>query len=216
MSYFTIKDETRCEFEEKKSIFIGHAKRVYSDEEARDFINKIKSGNKEAAHNVYAYVIGKNLGIQRYSDDGEPQGTAGIPVLDVIKKNFVTDAVVVVTRYFGGVLLGAGGLVRAYSKAAASAIKESGIIERVNGITLNISIDYDMLGKIQYLCSQNLWHIEKIDYSDKVSITLYCEISGLEIIKNSIIEASSGRAQMEASEEEYYFKLDNRLFKELR
>src|SRR5690606_33864219 len=97
------------------------------EEEARAFINKIKSEHKEATHNVYAYIIGQNMGIQRYSDDGEPQGTAGVPVLDVINKNLVTDTAVVVTRYFGGVLLGAGGLVRAYSKGAALAIKESGI-----------------------------------------------------------------------------------------
>lgn len=214
MGYFTIKDEVSTEFEEKKSIFIGHAKRVYNEEEAKAFINKVRSQHKEATHNVYAYTIGQNMGIQRYSDDGEPQGTAGVPVLDVIKKNLVTDVAVVVTRYFGGVLLGAGGLVRAYTKGAAMAIKESGIVEKVKGCLLSIEIEYDMLGKVQYVCGQNSWHIEDIVYSDKVNIKIYCKLDELEKIRNTIIENTSGRAVQETREEEFYFKLENRLFKE--
>lgn len=214
MSYFTIKDEVSCEFEEKKSIFIGHAKRVYNEEEAKAFINKIRSEHKEATHNVYAYIIGENLGIQRYSDDGEPQGTAGVPVLEVIKKNSVTDIAVVVTRYFGGVLLGAGGLVRAYSKGAALAIKKAGVVEKVKGCRLDIVADYDLLGKIQYVCAQNSWHIENIEYTDRVKITLYCESSNIDAIKGNIIETTAGRAALSTSEEDYYFKLENRLFKE--
>jgi thymidylate synthase len=214
LGYFTIKNEVSSEFEEKKSIFIGHAKRVYSEEEAKNFINKIRNEHKEATHNVYAYVIGENMGIQRYSDDGEPQGTAGIPVLDVIKKNSVTDTVIVVTRYFGGILLGAGGLVRAYSKGAALAIKKSGIVEKVKGCSLNIEIDYDMLGKVQYNLNQNLWHIENINYSDKVNIKIYCEIKDLNKIKNSIIEITSGRVNLTEENEGFYFKSGNRLYEE--
>ncbi|SKA88372.1 uncharacterized protein, YigZ family [Clostridium sp. USBA 49] len=214
MGYFTIKNEVSSEFEEKKSIFIGHAKRVYSEEEAKNFINKIRNEHKEATHNVYAYVIGENMGIQRYSDDGEPQGTAGIPVLDVIKKNSVTDTVIVVTRYFGGILLGSGGLVRAYSKGAALAIKKSGIVEKVKGCSLNIEIDYDMLGKVQYNLNQNLWHIENINYSDKVNIKIYCEIKDLNKIKNSIIEITSGRVNLTEENEGFYFKSGNRLYEE--
>lgn len=214
MGYFTIKDDVSTEFEEKKSIFIGHAKRVYGDDEARDFINKIKNEHKEAAHNVYAYVIGENMGIQRYSDDGEPQGTAGIPVLEVIKKNSVTDIAVVVTRYFGGVLLGAGGLVRAYSKGAAQAIKEGGVVERVKGCAIDILIDYDLLGKVQYVCGQNIWHIENIEYSDRVQIEIYVEKGNIDKMKKTIIENTSGRAAFNTHDENYYFKLDNRLFKE--
>jgi uncharacterized YigZ family protein len=140
MSYLTIKDTVSEEFEEKKSIFIGHAKRVYNEEDAKTFVSHIRNMHKQATHNVFAYIIGENKGIQRYSDDGEPQGTAGIPVIEVIKKNEVTDIAVVVTRYFGGVLLGAGGLVRAYSKAAAGAIKSAGIVEKVKGCVLFINI----------------------------------------------------------------------------
>ena len=113
MSYKTIKElRATDEFEEKKSLFIGNVKRVENEAEARAFIDEIKSQHKQATHNVYAYVIGENMGIKRYTDDGEPQGTAGIPALEVIKKNGITDCAVVVTRYFGGVLLGTGGLTR--------------------------------------------------------------------------------------------------------
>lgn len=214
MSYLTIKGEKHSEFEEKKSIFIGHVKRIYNDEQAREFINKIKEENKEATHNVYAYVIGENMGIQRYSDDGEPQGTAGVPVLEVIKKNLLTDIVVVVTRYFGGVLLGTGGLVRAYSKSASFVIKEAGIVEKVKGAALYISIDYDLLGKLQYIFAQNQWHIEDIIYSDKVKLKFFCEIENLELVKGKIVEASSGRAVFEIDIVKYYFKQENRLYED--
>lgn len=214
MSYLTIKGEKSSEFEEKKSIFIGHTKRIYNEEEAREFINKIKGENKEATHNVYAYVIGENMGIQRYSDDGEPQGTAGVPVLEVIKKHLLTDIVIVVTRYFGGVLLGAGGLVRAYSKGASAVIKEAGIVEKVKGVALYTSIDYDLLGKIQYIFTQNAWHIEEIEYSDKVKLKFFCEIKDLELNKGQIVEASSGRAIFAFDIVKYYFKQENRLYEE--
>ncbi|MFL0246875.1 YigZ family protein [Candidatus Clostridium stratigraminis] len=214
MSYLTIKSEAKSEFEEKKSVFIGHAKRIYSEEEARDFINKTKVENKESNHNVLAYVIGVNMGIQRYSDDGEPQGTAGVPVLEVIKKNNLTDIVIVVTRYFGGVLLGAGGLVRAYSKGASSAIKEAGIVEKIKGAALYANFEYDHLGKIQYMFAQNNWYIEEIFYSDKVKVKYFCEAGNLQLIKEKIVEACSGRVTFEVESEEFYFKLENRLYKE--
>jgi thymidylate synthase len=214
VGYFTVKDEVSVDFEEKKSIFIGHAKRVYDEEEAKAFINKIRSEHKEASHNVYAYIIGENFGIQRYSDDGEPQGTAGVPVLEVIKKNSVTDIAVIVTRYFGGVLLGAGGLVRAYSKGAGEAVKAAGIVEKVKGLRLDIIIDYDLLGKLQYICGQNSWHIEDTEFADVVKVMIYCEAAKAEMIKNTVVEATSGRAIFSTCESGFYFKLENRLFKE--
>ncbi len=214
MGYFTIKDEISTQFEEKKSVFIGHIKRVYEEDKAKEFINKIRTEQKEARHNVYAYIIGENMGIQRYSDDGEPQGTGGIPVLEVIKKNGITDVVVVVTRYFGGILLGKGGLVRAYSKAAAMSVNEGSIVERVKGSILDIFIEYDMLGKVQYLFEQNLWHIENIDYTDKVKVTMYCDVCKLKEVESMTIEATSGRCEIIVGDEDYYFKKENRLFKE--
>ncbi len=116
MKYITVKQEAIDEFKEKKSLFIGYIKRIEEEEEAKAFIEHIKSKHKDATHNVYAYIVGKNFEIQRYSDDGEPQGTAGVPILEVIKKIGITDCVIVVTRYFGGTLLGTGGLIRAYTK----------------------------------------------------------------------------------------------------
>jgi uncharacterized YigZ family protein len=214
VGYFTIKDEATAQFDEKKSIFIGHVKRIYNEDEPKEFINKIKSEHREARHNVYAYVIGENKGIQRYSDDGEPQGTGGIPVLEVMKKNEITDAVVVVTRYFGGILLGKGGLVRAYSKGAAVAVSEGGIVEKVKGSVVDIIIEYDMLGKVQYLFEQNLWYIENIDYTDKVKLTMYCPTDIIEIMQNGITETTNGKCEIVIGDEYYYFKLENRLFKE--
>lgn len=214
MGYFTIKDDVSAQFEEKKSVFIGHIKRVYNEDDAKEFINKIKSEHREARHNVYAYIIGENMGIQRYSDDGEPQGTGGIPVLEVIKKNEITDVVVVVTRYFGGILLGKGGLVRAYSKGAALAVSEGGIVEKVKGLVIDIVIDYDMLGKVQYLFEQNLWYTENIDYTDKVKLTMYCPKDIVEVVQSSVIENTNGKCEIIIGDEDYYFKLENRLFKE--
>jgi len=214
LSYFTLRNQSRDEFEEKKSIFIGQAKRIYSEDEAREFIDSVRQSEKEARHNVYAYIIGENKGIQRYSDDGEPQGTGGIPVLEVIKKNNITDTVVVVTRYFGGILLGKGGLVRAYSKAAAMAVKKGEIVEKVLGCSIEITIDYDLLGKLQYSFQQKQWFIENIEYTDKVMLNIYCEENNIPSVENEVYNITNGRCNIVKSEKEYYFKLGNRLYKE--
>lgn len=213
MSYFTVKSSAVSEFQEKKSVFIGYIKRVTTEEEAKEFVSEIKGKHKEATHNVYAYVIGENKGIQRYSDDGEPQGTAGIPVLEVIKKNDLTDVAVVVTRYFGGVLLGGGGLIRAYSKGASTAIEEAGVVEKVNGLKLKFTMDYDFIGKIQYLCSTNNWHIEDTIYTDKVELWIFSEVSHKEKIIGSFIEATNGKIIVEEEEPEYLFKEEHRYFR---
>ncbi|MCY6958592.1 YigZ family protein [Clostridium brassicae] len=214
MSYFTIKSEAVSEFEERKSTFIGHAKRVYTESEAREFIDKIKAEHREATHNVYAYVIGENMGIQRYTDDGEPQGTAGVPMLDVIKKKGITDVVLVVTRYFGGILLGTGGLVRAYSKGASTAIDEAGVVEKVEGCQIHIKIDYDLLGKVQYVCSQNEWYIEDTEYTDKVCLKILSPVDNIENIKSKIVEITAGKCEFKLDDKKFYFKLETRLFEE--
>lgn len=214
MSYLTINEEASAEFEEKKSTFIGNVKRIYSEEDAKAFINKIKSQNKEARHNVYAYIIGENMGVQRYSDDGEPQGTGGVPVLDVIKKSGITDVVVVVTRYFGGILLGTGGLVRAYSKGASLAIKAGGIVEKVKACSVDIVISYDLVGKLQYLLAQKIINIEASEYTDNVKITIFYESAALEDLKNEIVQVTSGKCNFNIGDEQYYFKQENRLFME--
>src|SRR5699024_6483666 len=133
----------------EKSKFIGYAKPIKTEEEAIEFINEIKKKHKDATHNVWAYTLGKSMNIQRYSDDGEPQGTAGIPTLEVIKKEDLRDVVVVVTRYFGGVKLGAGGLVRAYTKGAKVGIDAGKVVSKVLYKDVRIKIDYNQHGKDQ-------------------------------------------------------------------
>ncbi|ACD22608.1 YigZ family protein [Clostridium botulinum] len=213
MSYITIRNFGEDRFEEKKSEFIGYAKRVESKEEAKAFVNEIKNMHKQARHNCWAYVIGKNMNIQRYSDDGEPQGTAGIPILEVMKKSGITDCAVVVTRYFGGVLLGTGGLTRAYTKGASISIKSAGIVEKVVGLKLTLEMDYDLFGKVQYICAQNLWHIEETEYTDKVIVHILAEKDIIENMEKEMIECSSGKIIISTSDEEIYFKEENRLYK---
>lgn len=213
MSYFTVKGSATSEFQEKKSTFIGYIKRVNTEDEAKDFVNEIKSMHKEATHNVYAYIVGENKGIQRYSDDGEPQGTAGIPVLEVIKKNDLTDVAVVVTRYFGGILLGGGGLIRAYSKGASTAIEEAGIVEKVKGLKLRFTLDYDLIGKVQYLCGTKNWHIEDTTYTDKVELSLFSETENKEIIISAFVEATNGKVMICEEDEEYLFKEGHRYYR---
>lgn len=212
MSYITVRNFGEDSFEEKKSEFIGYCKRVENEEEAKEFVNEIKNKHKQARHNCYAYIIGENMGIQRYSDDGEPQGTAGIPILEVMKKNEVKDCAVVVTRYFGGILLGTGGLTRAYTKGAAIAIKAAGIVEKVDGVEVIIKIDYDLLGKVQYVCGQNQWHIEDSVYSDKVEIHILAEKSVAEVIEKTFIEETNGKVEICKENEGIYFKEENRLY----
>ena len=212
MGYYTILNGGKGKFEEKKSVFLSHAKRVFTEEEAKNFINEIKVLSRNARHNVYAYILGEKMNIQRYNDDGEPQGTGGIPVLEVIKKNELTDIVVVVTRYFGGILLGVGGLTRAYTKAASLCIDESERVERVKGSKLEIITNYELLGKLQYLFTQNHWHIEDIEYTDKIMISMFCELDMVEKVENIIKEVTSGKSNFSQDEEKIYFKSEKRLF----
>lgn len=215
MKYITVKKAADDRFEEKKSVFIGYVKRVETEEEAKEFVAEINNKHKDARHNCYAYVIGSNMGIQRYSDNGEPQGTAGIPILEVIKKQEITDCAVVVTRYFGGVLLGTGGLTRAYTKGAAIAINAAGIVEKVKGAMLSVEIDYDLYGKIQYICGQNNWHIEDSEFTDNVRIYILAEEDMIPKMKNSFTEATNGKAIMSTDLEGIYFKEENRLYESL-
>lgn len=212
MTYYSIFKDTSVQHEEKKSLFMGHIKRIEKESDAKEFIGQIKGKHKEANHNVFAYIIGKKKNIQRYSDDGEPQGTAGIPVLEVLKKQDLTDVIIVVTRYFGGTLLGAGGLIRAYSKTASLAVQTAGIIIIVLGQSIKITLDYDLLGKIQYLCSTNKWHIENIDYSDKVILTLYAITADCNNITQAVIENTNGRCETHIGKEREFFSIDNKLY----
>lgn len=186
-----------------KSTFIGYAKPIKSEEEAIEFVNEIKKKHKDATHNVWAYTVGKSMNIQRYSDDGEPQGTAGIPTLEVIKKEDLRDVVVVVTRYFGGIKLGAGGLVRAYTKGAKIGIQAAKAIEKVLYKPVGIKIDYNQLGKVQNEIMNMGYFIKDTVYEDNVEIIVYSRVSEVENITSKIIDITSATAQINIGEEFY-------------
>ena len=167
--YKTVEFQSSDEFIEQRSKFIGYVKPVQTEQQALDFINEKRQKHWDATHNVYAYVL-RDGNIQRYSDDGEPHGTAGVPTLDVIVKSGVTDVVVVVTRYFGGILLGAGGLVRAYTKGAKIALEAGNIITMESCYTAVLECDYNQYGKISGLIPSNNGVIDNTNFTDKVEI----------------------------------------------
>ena len=191
-TYKTVKRSASDELTEKRSRFIGYCKPVKTQDEAISFINEIKSKHWDARHNVYAYVI-RDEGVSRYSDDGEPQGTAGIPVLDVIRKRDITDCVIVVTRYFGGVLLGAGGLVRAYSAAAKLAIDAAGECEMRLCSICSLSCSYTMYGKIPALIAGFDGCVDDSSFTDDVTVSFHLPAENLEGFNKALSEESSGK-----------------------
>lgn len=182
---------------EKKSRFITTVKPVDSEEEALEFIAAIKKKYWNARHNCFAFVIGERQEIQRCSDDGEPQGTAGRPMLDVLLGEDVHNVAVVVTRYFGGILLGTGGLVRAYSRSVQLGLEASTIIEKTKGSRITIQTDYNGVGKLQYLLGQRGIPIVDSQYTDVVKLELLVEESTVTELHEAVTEATSGRAGWE-------------------
>ncbi len=204
--YKTVKKSGTGEYTEKRSRFIAHVKPVSSEEEALSFLNEIKQKYWDARHNVYAYVIREN-NIQRYSDDGEPSGTAGVPVLEMIKKEELWDIVVVVTRYFGGILLGTGGLVHAYSKAAKEGILNAEIKEVVLCRHIEINCDYNLSGKAEY--EINLFgDVIKGDtvYGERVIFNVYVPTEKADSFVKNIIDKTNANAEINVLEEGYFDK----------
>ena len=196
------------EIVEKKSRFIATVKPVHSEEEALEFIAGLKKKYWNATHNCSAFVIGANHEIQRCSDDGEPQGTAGRPMLDVLLGEDIHDAAVVVTRYFGGTLLGTGGLVRAYSKAVQEGLANSTVIEKVKGSRLTIETDYNGIGKLQYLLGQREIRIVDSAYSDVVKTTVLVEEQRVKELLEAVTEATNGKAVYEEEKDVYFTFVD--------
>ena len=190
--YTTIRQEASAEFTEKKSVFIGHAKPVKSDAEAMEFVAKIKEKYKDARHNCYAYYLNSGV-LARYSDDNVPQGTAGIPILEVIKKSGVNDCVVAVTRYFGGILLGAGGLVRAYSTAAGLAIEAAGVVTYEEYEAFSLSCDYGEYNKINFELECVGAIIDKCDFLENVKLEFAVKSEISDVICKKISELSGGK-----------------------
>ena len=202
-TYKTLHEFGMDEIIIEKSTFIGYAKPIKTEEEAIEFVNEIKKKHKDATHNVWAYTVGKTMNIQRYSDDGEPQGTAGIPTLEVIKKEDLRDVVVVVTRYFGGIKLGAGGLVRAYTKGAKVGIEATQIIEKVKYKEVGITIDYNQIGKVQNEIMNMGYTIKDTLYTDKVQIIVYSREEDVQSLKSKMTDITSGTAELSESESFY-------------
>ncbi|WP_027702616.1 YigZ family protein [Metaclostridioides mangenotii] len=201
MDYKTLHEYGMNEVEIERSRFIGYAKPVKSEEEAIEFVNEIKKKHKDATHNVWAYTVGENMNIQRYSDDGEPQGTAGIPSLEVIKKEDLRDVVVVVTRYFGGVKLGAGGLVRAYTKGAKIGLEAGKIIDKVLYQEVKIGLDYTLLGRVQNEIMNLGFYIKDIVYEDNVNILVYSKLEDVEGFTTKIVDITSDKCEIVLGEE---------------
>ena len=210
-SYKTLHKFGVDEYIIEKSTFIGYAKPIKTEEEAIEFVNEIKKKHKDATHNVWAYTVGENMNIQRYSDDGEPQGTAGIPTLEVIKKEDLRDVVVVVTRYFGGVKLGAGGLVRAYTKGAKIGIEAGIVIEKVKYTEVKIKIEYTQLGKIQNEIMNLGFTVKDTLYSEDVEIIVYSKVEDAESLKDKMIDITSGTADVSFGDEYYLSEKDGQL-----
>ncbi len=209
--YKTILEYGEAEEIINKSKFIGYAMPIDSEEEATKFVETIKKKHKDATHNVPAYVIGVNNEVQRYSDDGEPSGTAGVPILDMLKKEEIKNTVVVVTRYFGGIKLGTGGLVRAYTNVAKLAVNQSKVVEKSLHNLYLIRIDYTLHGKIQNELMNDEYIIKETIYDDKVNMYVYCKPEKSEEFIKMIIELTSDNALIEKKESTFLTILNGKI-----
>ena len=191
--YITVKGYGEARFEEKRSVFIGYCEHVTSEDEALAFVKKIKEKHRDATHNCYGYVMKGGI-LCRYSDDGEPQGTAGKPILDMLVKSGVDDVCVVVTRYFGGTLLGTGGLVHAYSLGAKMAVEAAGVARFENYVVLNVSCSYSDYQRIGLELERCDAIIDATDYSDNVAVTFAVKEQFADEISRKISEISAGKS----------------------
>ena len=209
-NYRTVYQGGEGEIVEKKSRFIATVIPAAEEEEALAFIEAMNKKYWNATHNCFAYVIGERNEIQRCSDDGEPSGTAGKPMLDVLLGEELHNTAVVVTRYFGGTLLGTGGLVRAYSSAVKAGLASSVIITKKQGIKLEITTEYTGLGKIQYILAEKGMTVLDTLYTDKVEVTVLVPSRELEGLKAAIMEGTNGRVRMEEGETCYYAEIEGK------
>jgi len=208
MRYKTLLKYAEAEQIIEKSKFIGYAKPVETEEEAIAFIESIRSKHWDATHNVPVYLIGKNNEIQRYSDDGEPAGTAGIPILDMLKKEEIRNVVIVVTRYFGGIKLGTGGLVRAYTSTAKLVLQEAKVIEKVLYDLIKIRMDYSFLGKVQNELLNAGYVLKETLFDDAVTLYIYSETDQTERCIQMVTNLTSGKGEIQI-EETLYLNVDN-------
>lgn len=203
MEYKTIAERCEARFIEKKSEFIGYLAPVETEEQAVGFINEIRSMHRKATHNCYAYILRENSAA-RHSDDGEPSGTAGVPIYEVLRKEELTDVVCVVTRYFGGVLLGAGGLVRAYTRGAKDAVGAARIKVMALAEQLELSVDYSLYGKLPQIFAEYDVRVLSEDFADLVKITLYVREERSEKLKEKLIDSCNGKIIVESKQKDWF------------
>ena len=203
-SYITLKKYATFEYEDRKSVFIGEVKPVSSEAEALAFIESVRKRYPDARHHVYAYVLRENS-TSRFTDDHEPQGTAGMPVLDAIRKNGCTDIVVVVTRYFGGTLLGTGGLVKAYTSAAVGALEAARVITYDIYTSLTIDVSYSDFQKFAPIFADLEFRTEDMRYTDKVLISGSIRKNNVNELKDKLVQSSAGRVKIDIIDEKFDF-----------
>lgn len=205
ISYKTVRDQSQTLMIEKKSKFISNVKPVDNEEDALAFLNEMRSKYSDATHNVYAYIIDEN-NIFRYSDDGEPSGTAGMPVLDAIRKAGIVDVIVVITRYFGGTLLGTGGLVHAYSSSAKQGLEKSQIVIRSLCDIVDARVDYTLVGKMQYKIASENYILEDTIYDNEVTFKICCPIENTDKLIADLTDMTNGRIECKIADKKYIDK----------
>jgi uncharacterized YigZ family protein len=204
-TFFTVKGYAEHELVIQKSRFITYVDRVSSEADAQAFIEKVKKKHWDANHNCSAYLIGENDHIQKANDDGEPSGTAGVPMLEVLKKRGLKDTVVVVTRYFGGIKLGAGGLIRAYGSATSEGLNATGIVERKLMQIVHTKVEYTWLGKLENELRTSPYLIKEINYLDQVEVQTYVTSGEEDTFINWMTDLTNGQANIVKGETEYMY-----------
>ena len=199
--FITIKEDSYDEFVEKKSTFITHLVRVTNEEEAREFIQKMKKKHYDATHVCSCYVVGDNNEITRANDDGEPSGTAGAPMLDVLIKNEIKNVCATVIRYFGGTKLGTGGLVRAYGGGVINALKNATLVERKDALEIRLELDYGLSGKIEYEIEKTNFIVNNLEYTDKIIYTIYVMEEDYESFQSWIANLTNGQFKILSTHE---------------
>ncbi|GAE26501.1 protein co-occurring with transport systems [Halalkalibacter wakoensis JCM 9140] len=202
-TYQTVKGKGEHEIIIQKSRFIAFFDRVETEEAAQAFIEKIKKDHWNANHNCSAYLIGERDEIQKANDDGEPSGTAGVPMLEVLKKRGLKDTVVVVTRYFGGIKLGAGGLIRAYGGAVSEGLNAIGVVQRSLVQVVHTAVDYHWLGKVEHALRESPYQLKGIDYLEQVDVQTFVEVDKLDAFEEWMINITNGQANITRGEQTY-------------
>ncbi|WP_432354549.1 YigZ family protein [Sporosarcina sp. A2] len=203
MDYKTVKQQNEAEIVINKSRFIASVKRTETEQEAFEFIQEIKQIHSSATHNCSAYLIGEHDNIQKANDDGEPSGTAGFPMLEVLKKQGLKDTTVVVTRYFGGIKLGGGGLIRAYGRSTSEGVAAAGTVKRVLHAKMAVAVDYTALGKVENEVRQSAWPLDTIDYGTHVTLFVFVPIAELQQFHDWIADLTNGQGVVSESGQEF-------------